>query len=112
MYAVQVLESRGVAVREAADPDHPVIFSGFDKDDVEEMAKMEHGRWNVERLRNGWRPGPRDDANKTHDCLRPWAALSDGPDGVKKYDREAVRNFPAILAKAGLEVCREKPSES
>jgi hypothetical protein len=71
------------------------------------MAELEHGRWNVERLRNGWRYGkPRDDDKKLHDCLVPWADLPDGDDGFKKYDRDAVRKFPAILAKAGLEIFR------
>ena len=76
------------------------------------MAAMEHGRWNIERLRDGWRPGkPRDDAKKIHDCLVPWAELSDDPEtGVKKYDRQAVLKFPEILAQAGLEVFRRRTS--
>ena len=60
-----------------------------------------------ERLRNDWRLGPRDGAKKLHDCLVPWDALPDGDDGVKKYDRQSVRQFSAILAKAGLEVRRK-----
>ena len=69
------------------------------------MAELEHGRWNVERLRNGWRPGKtRDDARKIHDCLLPWSAP--GLDNVRHYDRNAVRQFPEILAAAGLEVRR------
>ena len=47
-----------------------------------------------------------DDAKKLHDCLVPWEDLSDGDNGFKKYDRDAVRKFPDILAKAGLQVCR------
>jgi len=72
--------------------------------EVERMAELEHGRWNVERLRDGWRYGKtRDDSRKIHDCLVPWTAL---PDEIKKYDRNAVRAFPEILAKAKLEVRR------
>lgn len=71
------------------------------------MAEMEHGRWNVERLRDGWRFGkPRDDSRQFHDCLVPWKDLPDGEDGIKKYDRQSVRKFPDILAQAGLEVRR------
>ena len=63
---------------------------------------------NDERLRDGWRPGtPRNDTRKVHNCLVPWQDLTDGEDGVKKYDRGSVRKFPEILAKAGLEVYRK-----
>ncbi|MCL5282848.1 MAG: RyR domain-containing protein [Planctomycetes bacterium] len=102
-YAIHILEAAGFGVRIQAEP---VIFKSFTPEEVELMAELEHGRWNIERLRDGWRPGPRDDTKKTHNCLAPWCALSDGPDGVKRYDREAVQAFPEILAKAGLEVYR------
>jgi ppGpp synthetase/RelA/SpoT-type nucleotidyltranferase len=100
-YAVQILESSGFHVREA---ESPSLFQDFSDDDVERMAEMEHGRWNMERLRDGWRFGPRDDARKLHDCLVPWPQL---PEDIKKYDRAAARSFPSILAKAGLEVYRK-----
>jgi ppGpp synthetase/RelA/SpoT-type nucleotidyltranferase len=104
-YAVQILETTGFSVRKVK---NPVIFRSFTDEEVEFMAKLEHGRWNVERLRHGWRYGPRDDSKKLHNCLLPWSELPDGPKGVRKYDRNAVRAFPEILAKAGLEVYRPK----
>jgi hypothetical protein len=68
------------------------------------MAELEHGRWNVDRVLAGWRPGQRrDDERRIHDSIVSWADL---PDSVKEYDRNAVRAFPAILAVAGLEVRR------
>lgn len=100
-YAVRILESYGFRVRKVPSPS---IFQGFTENDIECMAEMEHGRWNIERLRDGWRHGPRDDARKLHDCLVPWSQL---PENVKKYDRNAVRCFPAILARAGLEIYRD-----
>ena len=58
----------------------------------------------MERLRDGWRYGkPRDDSRQLHDCLVSWNELTDD---IKRYDRDAVRAFPEILAKAGLEVRR------
>jgi hypothetical protein len=105
-YAVQILETCGFGVRNA---ENPLIFdpNQFEPEEVEQMAEMEHGRWNAERLRDGWRPGkPRDDFRKIHDCLVSWSELPDGDDGIKKYDRQAVRKFPEILAKAKLEVYR------
>jgi ppGpp synthetase/RelA/SpoT-type nucleotidyltranferase len=101
-YSVEILEAAGFAVRKA--PGAPTLFAEFTEDDVERMAELEHGRWNVERLRDGWRFGkPRDDSRKLHDCLVPWNEL---PEEIKRYDRDAVRAFPEILAQAGLEIYR------
>jgi ppGpp synthetase/RelA/SpoT-type nucleotidyltranferase len=105
-YSVKILEAAGFEAVTVVGP--PVIFTDFTDSEVERMAELEHGRWNVERLRNGWRYGKkRDDLQKIHDCLVPWAEL---PDNIKDYDRVAVRAFPEILAKAGLEVRRLQPS--
>lgn len=68
---------------------------------VERMAEMEHGRWNVDRLRDGWRPGKRDDAKRTHDCLVPWKEL---PEDIKKFDRNSVKSWPTLLAAVGIEI--------
>jgi hypothetical protein len=108
-YSVQILEACGFEVRPAADPRKPVVFNKDDFTDaeVERMAEMEHGRWNVERLRDGWRYGkPRDDAKKVHDCLVPWS--DSRLDVVRHYDRDAVRKFPETLAQAGLEIFRAR----
>lgn len=108
-YAVEILQSCGFKVRPAANPKRPKVFDAkrFSKKEVERMAEMEHGRWNAERLRDGWRYAPeKDEKRKLHPCLVPWSELADGDNGVKKFDRSAVRKFPEILAKAGLEVVR------
>lgn len=105
-YAINILEAGGFAVRPVEGRCAPAILSDLTDAEVERMAELEHGRWNVERLRNGWRCGPRDDAKKRHNNIVPWSALPDGESGVKKYDRESVRKFPEILAHAGLEVYR------
>ncbi|NLX96914.1 MAG: Ryanodine receptor Ryr [Rhodopirellula sp.] len=100
---METLEACGFGVRQKQEP---VIFDHhqFALEEVERMAEMEHGRWNAERLRDGWRYGhPRDDQRKVHDCLVPWSEL---PETIKRYDRDAVRAFPEILAKAKLEVYR------
>jgi hypothetical protein len=106
-HAVAILRAAGLEVRHS---EKPVIFTDLaegPRGEVERMAELEHGRWNVERLRDGWRYGPvKDEQKKTHPCLVPWALLPDGESGVKEYDRNAVRALPAILAKAGLEVYR------
>jgi hypothetical protein len=103
-YAIRILEAAGFGVRPAKGT--PVLFTDFKPGEIELMAQLEHGRWNIERLRDGWRPGPRDDAKKLHNCLVAWKDLPTKPENVRLYDRNAVRAFPEILAKAGLEVYR------
>jgi len=100
-HALQILEACGYAVRESASPVVYEFSADEIKEEVERMAEMEHGRWNVERLQNGWRHGVRDNDAKLHDCLIPWSELADG---IRKYDRLGVVNFPSILARANLEV--------
>jgi ppGpp synthetase/RelA/SpoT-type nucleotidyltranferase len=100
-YAVRILETCGFKVREVPSPS---VFQGFSDEEIKRMAEMEHGRWNMERLKNGWRFGTRDDDKKLHNCLVKWKDL---PESIKKYDLDAVRSFPSILAKAGLEISRE-----
>jgi hypothetical protein len=97
-YAVQILEACGFAVREA---ESPVLFTDFSEREIEKMADLEHGRWNIDRLRAGWRFGPRDDQRQLHNCLVPWAEL---PENIKEYDRKAVQKSPEILAKAGFSI--------
>ncbi|MBN1567792.1 MAG: hypothetical protein JXA73_08080 [Acidobacteria bacterium] len=102
-YSVEILKACGFGVKEVKGT--PEIFEEFSEEEVERMAEMEHGRWNAERLRDGWRFGKeRNDSEKIHDCLLSWLDL---PEDIKHYDRAAVRAFPEILAQAGLEVFRE-----
>lgn len=99
-YAVEILRAAGFDVQRVRQRVRTSVE--FTPGQIEIMASLEHGRWNIERLRDGWRPGkPRDDGTKIHDCLVAWKAL---PGSIKEYDRAAVRAFPEILAKAGLQV--------
>ncbi len=102
-YAVRILEAAGFGVEETKSP---AIFDAFEKAEVEFMAQLEHGRWMIERLRDGWRYGPRDDEKKLHDNLLPWEELSEE---IRQFDRDSVLAFPEILATAGLEVYRISP---
>jgi len=42
----------GCTVRKVTDRD--IVLMAFIEDEIEIMAEMEHTRWNVERLRDGW----------------------------------------------------------
>jgi ppGpp synthetase/RelA/SpoT-type nucleotidyltranferase len=100
-YAAEILHGAGFAVRRLAGPAPAEV--AFTSQEVESMAEMEHGRWVVERRRKGWTLGPRDPLKKISPYLVPWAEL---PENVKQWDRDAVRAFPEVLGKAGLEIHR------
>jgi hypothetical protein len=77
----------------------------FEKEEIEQMACREHERWMEERRRRGWvyGPGDKNEGQKTHPDLLPWASL---PDGVKNKDRQAMEALPELLARAGFQVVR------
>ncbi len=62
---------------------------------LEELAQMEHGRWVVERLEQGWTYGEKKDADgKTHPLLVPWSEVRDD---AREYDRSAARQLGSLL---------------
>ena len=84
-------------------PDESVAFT---PSEIEIMARMEHGRWVVERLLAGWRPGEeRDPEKKTNPHLVGWSQLTED---VKDYDRQTVRKIPEFLDKAKLQIRRNR----
>ena len=73
-----------------------------DDEKINIMAEMEHGRWNIERLLEGFKYGPQKDTlKKINPSLVSWKQL---PDEIKKYDRDFVRETPRILAEFCYEV--------
>lgn len=74
------------------------------EDEVEALARREHERWAEERRRDGWRWGERrDDAARTNPLLVPWDELSEAD---RERNRQAVRELPATLARAGFDIVR------
>jgi hypothetical protein len=73
----------GCEVVPVADPRPPVEFGD---EETEVLSRMEHARWNAERLLDGWRyaPGGKDEKRKTHPSIVPWDEL---PEKIKDYDR-------------------------
>ncbi|XDG05596.1 hypothetical protein ABKA04_005211 [Annulohypoxylon sp. FPYF3050] len=70
-------------------------------DQVEQFAKMRHGRWNIERLKNGWSLGPKSEAEKKSPYLKRWDELDQE---VQNWNRAFARDIPKILADAGLKI--------
>ena len=99
LFMETILQKVGFGLRKKAKDQ--VALPEFAPEELELMAEMEHGRWNVERLTDGWKLGPRDTANKTSPHLVSWKEL---PDEIKDYDRKAVKGWPAILRGAEIEI--------
>lgn len=102
-YSVEILRKEGFVVEESKLPVEGIpVFELPEDERIERMAEAEHGRWNAERLRDGWQRGEsKDVAQKISPFLVPWDEL---PEEMKEYDRRAVHDWPRILATAGWEV--------
>jgi hypothetical protein len=101
-YAIFNLKKVGFGVKQVPNPNPDSVK--IKDEEYELLAKLEHGRWNAERLSTGWRYGPVKDAkNKISPYLVSFGEL---PNYIKEYDLKAVKVFPQLLAKGGLEIFR------
>jgi len=67
---------------------------------IEPAAIAEHEGWMAEKVESSWQCGPeRDDEAKIHPSIIPYADLSEVE---KEKDRSAVRNYPAMVRRAGM----------
>ncbi len=103
-YMVSILHANGFGVRPYEGiPNDPA----FTEDEIKRMGEMEHGRWNVERLRSGWRHAKKKDVEKRlSPYLVSWTDLDKLDKNVKKWDYLNVRLWPEVLAEVGHEVYR------
>ena len=100
--SVEILRRCGFTVEATQLPTDQIPLIEFSKEQIERLSEWEHGRWNVERLKTGWRYGEKkDESRKLSPYLVPWQEL---PDAIKKTDRDAVQNWPAILAQSGWQI--------
>jgi voltage-gated potassium channel Kch len=89
----------------------PAVFHGprdsrveFSPEEIDLLAEAEHERWMHERTTAGWTRGPAEDGGrKTHPSMVAWSELSDAE---KDKDRQAVRDLPRRLERAGFAVVR------
>jgi ppGpp synthetase/RelA/SpoT-type nucleotidyltranferase len=88
----------------------PVKVVRLSDEDIEALARMEHGRWNVERLAAGWKLSEEKDiSRRLTPYLVPWSEL---PEPIRGRDRAAVRRIPELLAGAGFEVRKLEGAET
>ena len=102
---IEKLRQIGCTVHEVTDREIEIVE--FTEEELEFLAQLEHGRWNVERLSTGWKWGAtKDEARKISPYLIPWEEL---PEHVKEWDRKAVRAIPEVLREAKMEIRRQEP---
>ena len=77
----------------------------FTDEQVEMLAEHEHEQWMAERIARGWTLGERDMKNKRSPYLVPYGELSEE---IKDYDRDAVRNIPALCDRIGMAIYERK----
>jgi RyR domain len=100
--SVEILRRCGFIVEPTQQPLDKIPLTEFTKEQVEQLAEWEHGRWTVERLKAGWRYGEKkDEGRRFSPYLVSWKLL---PEAIQNYDRDAVRDWPAILVQAGWQV--------
>ena len=69
------------------------------------IAKQVHNIWSQNRLRDGWKYGPkRNDALKQTPCLVPYEQLSDEE---KAYDRDTAFSTLKLICKLGFKIVKD-----
>lgn len=103
--ADHILEKlRQIGCRAVAVTDRPVKLIELTDAEIETLARAEHARWVIERVRSGWKPGAqRDVLHKISPYLTSWDEL---PAAIKDRSRCIVRSIPTFLAEARLEIQR------
>ena len=79
---------------------------GFDKKEIENLARYEHQEWCEEKRGNGWTYGEvKDNEKRISPYLVKWDELDNK---TKKLDVNAIKNIPKLLESIGLKVVRSK----
>jgi ppGpp synthetase/RelA/SpoT-type nucleotidyltranferase/chaperonin cofactor prefoldin len=102
LYAEAILRYEGYALRKNKNLKETDIIEFSDKGELNRMAEMEHGRWNLERIQEGWKRGEVKDADKKlSPYLVPWNELTEE---VKQWDLDYVKRWPKDFQEAGIEI--------
>jgi putative GTP pyrophosphokinase len=97
-----ILKRVNLGIRKVEKPELFNIKENLSAENYDLLAKLEHARWNAERLLEGWRYGPdKDLAQKLNPCIVAWDKLDLA---TKIYDYGPVDNIPLMLKEIGYEV--------
>jgi RyR domain len=90
------VKTRAMNIDVDSSPKEEQVITIDDKSELFELlAETEHNRWMAQLYLNGWKYAEvRDDSKKLHTDLKPYSDLSEG---VKDWDRDAVRNIPKLI---------------
>jgi len=101
LYAEAILRYEGYGLRVNKNFNKDELIQ-FDDEELCRMAEMEHGRWNLERIQQGWKKGEKKDVDrKITPYLVPWNELTDE---VKTWDLNYVRNWPSDFSEVDIEI--------
>ena len=71
---------------------------------IERLAENNHNHWARKRIEEGWHHGPkRNDSDKEHPDLVPYAELSESEKG---YDRKTVTEVLKAIIAVGYDIKR------
>lgn len=78
--------------------------TSFKSKEIKSMTRLEHARWNAQKLLTGWRWGEKkDDEEKTNPCILTWDDL---PEREQQKDIQTVEAIPRFLEAVEFEVQR------
>ncbi|HQY87769.1 MAG TPA: NAD-binding protein [Tepidisphaeraceae bacterium] len=100
------LRTLGLKLEPSKSPD-TIAFDAVLNDPrlLEQLARVEHHRWNASRWLAGYRYGEKQDLiARTHPCLVEWEKLSEAD---KKKDFDTIHNIPALARKIGCSIVRD-----
>jgi len=104
LFSIETLNNAGYGIKEVKEKGN-INFPEFTKEEIELMAEQEHGRWNIDRLANGWSYDSKKDINnKKSPYIVPYSELTEE---IKDYDRDIARNFSKVLAEINLEIYKK-----
>ena len=100
-YMVRVLRSIDEYTPEPINTDE-ITLSDTLIEIEEAIAENTHDIWAINRIKEGWKWGPRrDDEKKENPDLVPYCAL---PEGEKEYDRQTAMRTLKLIQKLGFEI--------
>jgi len=101
-FAPRMLAAVGYELTTTAD--RAVGWEALPAQTREGLARLEHGRWNAERVRAGWvQHPPRDNERLMHDLIVEWDELTSA---IREWDVEGVGDLIADFAAHGYFVRR------
>lgn len=72
---------------------------------INDLAELEHRRWNAYHILNGWKFGiEKDPVKKEHNNICDWKTLNEKYKNVIKYDYKNVYQIPFVAFSLGYEI--------